>query len=541
MASTHACSFFYTSPGGRFPRVELHPTTVDATSLTRSSATLYDWMYADDASSEDGGVLQVWLRIETGKGDDDHQPSLPASVSMPPYSLFAKCRLHVPCASGGGGTLVPHSTTILTDAAATTSQVLVVYACACMQKMSLHESVYRWRAHDDGQHHRYGHRLVHERERLLLTVDGGAPPYAVHAITEASAHVALFLLQTAQHSYAFHLRTGQAVRDGRVPSMAAVHMQWPPAHSPPRQYNFQHGCLAGDLVAFILRDAHRHTSTLHLAALQSSQRTRVLLEATTPTLNDADGALLAACGLAQRLVYTECTLTRTRSPVSPATEYTKVVLEARVESAVAGGTASAAEGVTWRPCGRQRYETVVRRLDGVGDVEWPVEPLVKVWSRPVAYTNSSLTAGDCRGFEGQRARVVVGARRALSCSTHNSTERVFSCMATWPRRRRCCLLETQAAPSGQLLRVVDEPVFLSASCRRMSAMWWSAPPSLVSRWVCVVTHCSVLEWLLLCMIASVISLLIRLSVRYGVVHQMWLCTRMRRAAVDASVTSRVKR
>ncbi|KPI86664.1 hypothetical protein ABL78_4279 [Leptomonas seymouri] len=511
MAALQSCNFFYTSFSGGLTWTALHPTPVSASAVNHTSVTLHDWMYESDSSNS--GAIEVWLLIHT---EDKRSPSV-GGASAFRSTLLAGCQVGLPCPRGAGA-LVLRSAAVFADGA-TENELRVVYACEGAGRVSLHEQVYRWVAQ----------QLIYLKERVLLAVEGGTPPYTVYAVEEDSAQSGLVVLQSNTHTHVFHLRTGRAVRDGVVPPIAELPTQWSLAHDAQRRHSFRHGCITEGLVGLISYDPHRHTSTFHLSALPMPQLTtapsaqaRVLLEVTTPVLYDADGDLLAFCGVAQRLVYTRCRLTRTHLQLSPLMEQTAIVLEGRVEGA-ASGRVDAPDSVTWHACGRQRYESAVRWQRSTDTAEWSVEPLHKVWSTPVLDVKS---ADDFEStptlFRSALKRALVGERRAIACSAEwRITQLLFRFAGT--DVKRSCFVRTSTLSSLNPPAGTMEAAFMSASCRRMATTWWQPSPSLPSRFVCAATHCSVSEWLLLCMVSCAVLLFIRLSLRCGVVQRWRRC------------------
>lgn len=513
--SAHAsCSFFYASPHRRLSRFELRQTSVNAAAMQGTAAVFVDWMHDpnfSDNSSNNGSGVEVWLRVYAGEPTPRAgQRHVAAAADL---TLVAACRLRPRCPSGAvASALVPRSTAVLANDAGH-SDVRLTYACAGATQVFLHERVYRWTAEPQPQSQQSLLRRV--KERVLLALDNVAPPYAVHTVMESSGQSGLVVLQAAQHVFVFHLRAGASVQEGLLPSIAELHTQWQLTQAVAQHpHAFRQGCFSGTLMGLLSHDSDRHASTFHLAALLwplagASAQTRVLLEMTTPALHDADGDLAVACGLAQRLVYSWCDLTRTDLQLFPLLETTRVVLEVQVEGAVLG-KAGGPSGVMWQPCGRQRYEGAVRQRQGaLGTAEWSVEPLIKVWSRSQSESDDAHTL-----LTATSSRVSFGERQAIACvSTRRGKVASFSSLIA-QRGRDCFLAVSSFADAGLTQKQVSTP-FLSAQCQLMESTWWQLPSSLPLQWVCDVTRCSLSDWLLLFLASCTISFFFRVYKRYG--------------------------
>jgi hypothetical protein len=517
--SDASCSFFYATPYGQVSEAPLNPTSVDVTWMQGSSASLYDWMIPTGLSNRSD--VEMWLHIHAAHNVSASENEYPTES---PLVLLSECRLRLPC-SHYAGALVHRSATVLVKKGVT-DEVRVVYACEGASMLSLHERVYQWETQ----------RLAYARDRVLLGVSGTASPHIIHVVTEETTHAAAVIaVQSVQHApLVFHVRTGLAVRGGLAPPVAVLHLQWKPARETQRQQVFKAGCLTESLVGMISYDADRHASSFHLATLPlpylssvMPSETHVVLEMTTPSLHDADDDLVGACGLAQRLTYTRCAFTRKSLQLWPSLVETTATFEAAVEGAASRTTVDSGTNVTWRLCGRQRYEVVVREQHEGGAPSWSVGPVVKTRSWPVSDTTGAAVSrggSNVAVAPASCTRALVGENHRVHCRPQLHVSHRFIPVLVRAEAARRCFLETSTTHTAHPPCAALHTTLLSAQCRRMMSAWWQSPPFPPSRWVCVATRCSLSEWILLFLISSAFSLVIRLLLRCGVVRR--LCRHM---------------
>lgn len=511
ISAPDACGFYYAMLGTQ-PSI-LHPTVVGCADENDTSATLIDWMQHNERWEE--ADLSLWLHIHSNKKSE--------AVSSRHLSLFAKCPLRLRCPHDSGS-VVPRSAVAVLRNVVTPSGVSVVYACERGSRVALQEALYEWREQ----------RLVQTQARLLLAVEDISPPFTLSVIHDADMFAAVLFVRSARHTHVFHVRTGAAAHEGRAPPVASLRLDGTISHDHQRRHVLKGGCFTQDVLGVVSRDTHRHSSTFLLTSLQRTQTSRALLEMTTPLLHDADGALVAACGLAQRLVYMACTLAQSRVPPHASwSESIRVVLTVRVEGAVEGGTSpytfplssdgvvnNSTRSLAWRVCGLQRYEGFLhlpqRRHGALGERQWVVEPLVRVSSRPFAATEDV-----------KRSRRGVGERGIISCvvqSGQNSHRKGWLLYFGLDSVQRpdCLVEKADTITASSLLATENNDALLSGACRRLSMMWWVEVPAplLSSKWVCATTYCSPIEWLLLCVVGAVLSLLLRLLARSGLVRRL---------------------
>ncbi|CBZ27801.1 conserved hypothetical protein [Leishmania mexicana MHOM/GT/2001/U1103] len=474
--------------------------------LENSTAAFLDAMlYTDDSGA---AVAQVWLRIDP---DDSH-----GLGAAPPLSfLVAACRAPLVCPSQANAPIISGAAVLADDATSAVRQFHLVYPCVSGTNALLREVVHNW----DGV------RLSVTRKRALLSVAGATAPYTATAVVNEVATAGVFVLESGGHhrADAFHVRTDAAARQGLVPPVTVLQMRAPLSQGETYR-RLQHGCLTESLVGFVVHEPYRQCSIFSLAAVPSAGaqalygKMHTVLEISTAPLHDADEALVPFCGLAQRLVYTDCTLTRTLLHASPLLEVTRVVLRVQVEGALSRpASLSPLSNVTWQLCGSQRYEATVVRLQRPLEerLSWVVEPLRAV--------SSDL---QCVGSALNRAEAKATAARGCSDSDPRSQMRCVTCVAeahfssfsrhgghfTGGVSRRCSLtLSADAICSVYRHQPRTEGgAHESRSCRRTSATWWQPPPLWLSRTACSITHCSLFELSALYCLVLVLSFLVLL-------------------------------
>ncbi|TPP48814.1 hypothetical protein CGC20_26165 [Leishmania donovani] len=316
-------------------------TWVKPERLENSTAVFLDaLLYTDDSGA---AVAQIWLRIDP---DDSH-----------------------------GLGAAPGAAVLADDATSAVRQFHLVYPCVSGTNALLREVVHSWG----------GARLSVTRKRALLRVAGATAPYTATAVVNEAATAGVFVLESGAYhrADAFHVRTDAAARQGLVPPVTVLQMRAPLPQSETYR-SLQHGCLTESLVGFVVHEPYRQRSIFSLAAVPSAGAQALygeidtVLEMSTAALHDADEALVPCCGLAQRIVYTDCALTRTQLHASPLLEVTQVVLRVHVEGALSRpASLSPLSNVTWQLCGSQRYEATVIRLQRPLEerLSWVVEPL----------------------------------------------------------------------------------------------------------------------------------------------------------------------
>ncbi|GET89334.1 hypothetical protein, conserved [Leishmania tarentolae] len=243
-----------------------------------------------------------------------------------------------------------------------------------------------------------------------------------------------------------------------------------------------------------------------------------VLEMSTSTLHDADEALVPCCGLAQRVVYTDCALTRTHLHASPFLEVTKVVLRVQVEGASSrSASLSPLSNVTWQWCGSQRYETTVIRLQRPleGRLSWVVEPLRAV-SSDLPCAGSALDPAGATAAAAQRSSGAEprSQMRYVACVTkgHFLSFSFYGDRFTGDASPRCSLT-LSADTLGSAYRYYPRKaggVHESHSCRRTFATWWQPPPLWLSHAACFITHCSLSELFVLYCLVLMACFLVRL-------------------------------
>ncbi|TPP40832.1 hypothetical protein CGC21_9150 [Leishmania donovani] len=346
-------------------------TWVKPERLENSTAVFLDaLLYTDDSGA---AVAQIWLRIDP---DDSHGLGAAPLFSF----LVAACRAPLVCPSQADVPIISGAAVLADDATSAVRQFHLVYPCVSGTNALLREVVHSWG----------GARLSVTRKRALLRVAGATAPYTATAVVNEAATAGVFVLESGAYhrADAFHVRTDAAARQGLVPPVTVLQMRAPLPQSETYR-SLQHGCLTESLVGFVVHEPYRQRSIFSLAAVPSAGAQALygeidtVLEMSTAALHDADEALVPCCGLAQRIVYTGCALTRTQLHASPLLEVTQVVLRVHVEGALSRpASLSPLSNVTWQLCGSQRYEATVIRLQRPLEerLSWVVEPLRAVSS-----------------------------------------------------------------------------------------------------------------------------------------------------------------
>ncbi|KAG5477366.1 hypothetical protein LSCM4_04585 [Leishmania orientalis] len=509
MRSTNMCDFFYVDAASRRRQrsaeatfMSLSQTWVKPELLENSTATFLDAILYTGGNGV--AVAEMWLRVDP---DDRHELDAAPQLS----SLVAACRVPLVCPGRGDLPIISGAAVLTEDATSAVGQFHLVYLCAGGTDASLREMVHAWD----------GIQLSVTRKRALLSVEGTAAPYTVTAVVNEAATAGVFVLESGAHhrADAFHVRTDAAARQGLVPPVTVLQMRSPLTEGK-TQRSFRHGCLTESLVGFVLQEPDRRRSIFSLAAVPSAdaqvlyEDMQTVLEMSTAALHDADEALVPCCGLAQRLVYTDCALARTQLHASPLLEATQVVLTVRVEGALSrSASLSPLSNVTWQLCGSQRYETTVIRLQRPLEerLSWVVEPLRAVPLDQPCVGSASASAG-----------AAAAATQGNSGAERRSQMRCVTCAAgehfLFSRQvghgiggdgRRCSLTPTAGAicSAHRHYPPVTGATRESRNCRRIAAVWWHPPPLWLSRAVCGITHYSLSELsVLYCVIVTVCSL-----------------------------------
>ncbi|CAG9575249.1 conserved hypothetical protein [Leishmania major strain Friedlin] len=457
--------------------------------LENSTATFLDaLLYTDDSGT---AVAQMWLQIDP---DDSHGLGGAQLLSF----LVAACRAPLACPSQADVPIISGAAVLADDATSAVRQFHLVYPCVSGTNALLREVVHSW----DGA------RLSVTRKRALLRVTGATAPYTATAVVNDAATAGVFILESGAYhrADAFHVRTDAAARQGLVPPVTVLQMRAP---LPQRETyrSLQHGCLTESLVGFVVHETHRQRSIFSLAAVPSAGAQALygamdtVLEMSTAALHDADAALVPCCGLAQRLVYTDCALTRTLLHASPLLEVTQVVLRAHVEGALSRPTSlSSLSNVTWQLCGSQRYEATVIRLQRPLEerLSWVVEPLRAV-SSDLRCVDSTLNRAGAKATAARRSSDADprSQMRCVTCvaETHFSSFSLHGGRFTGGVSRRCSLTLSADAVCSVYPHHPRRTggAHESRSCRRTSAAWWQPPPLWLSRTACFITHCSLFE------------------------------------------------
>ncbi|CAJ1009290.1 hypothetical protein Q4I28_004604 [Leishmania naiffi] len=498
MGSTNImCDFFYVDAVSPHRQRNVRPhfaplsqTWVKPELLENSTATFLDSILYTDCNGT--AAAQMWLRV-----DSDHYRQLGAALSV--SSLVAACRVPLVCPSRADVPIIGGAAVLVDDASPVAGQFHLIYPCVSSTDTSLREVVHSWN----------GVQLSVTRKRALLSVAGTTPPYAATVVVNEAATAGVFVLEWGAYhrADAFHVRTDAAVRQGLVAPVTVLQMRAPLVEGETTPRSLRHGCLTESLVGFIVHEPYRQRFIFSLASIPSADahvscgEMQIVLEMSTATPYDADEALVPCCGLAQRLVYTGCALTRTHLYASPLLEVTQVVLSVHVEGALSRPSPlSPMSNVTWRLCGSQRYEATVIRLQRPLEERpsWVVGPLRAVSSNQPCVGSTLDHAGSvatlARGSSDAESRSQM---RRVTCAVeeHFSTFSRPEGGAVGGVSHRCSLTPSAGAIYStyshrpQIVGTMHE----SRSCRRMAATWWQSPPLWLSRTACRITNYSLFE------------------------------------------------
>ncbi|KAG5502964.1 hypothetical protein JKF63_04737 [Porcisia hertigi] len=511
------CGFFYGGDvsqrhrnNARSAFVPLSHTWVMPELLANSTVTFLDAIFYTDGSGE--AVAQVWLRVNPG-----NDAELDAALSS--SSLVAACRVPLGCPSRTDIPVINAAAVLTGDATPAVGQFHFVYPCVSGADTSLREMVHRW---DGG-------RLSMTRKRALLSVTDTRAPYIATAVVSEFGTAGFFVVVSGGYHRpdAFYVRTDAAARQGLIPPVRVLQIQALLTQTE-RHRSLRHGCLTESLVGLVVYEPYRQRSIFSLAAVPSvGEKTlydevRTVMEMSTATLHEADEAFIPCCGLAQRLVYSECALTRTQLHAFPLLEVTQVALTVRVEGALSRpASLSPMSNVTWQLCGSQRYETTVSRRQRAleGQLSWLVEPFRTVSSSKRCVEGASEQAPAAE----VTARGVIGAHQRFQtrCVTCVSGGYSSSLM-----RQEGPLIGGVDCGGGSLALSVGascstypdrsntvETMHASRICRRITATWWQPPPLWVSRTACRRIHHSLFELSALYILVVVVCLLFHLLLR----------------------------